>query len=201
MSKYLQTIDVYDKFSQHFSEYFRTIGPRIGGIEKALSFLKNKKDIHSVEIGCGDGRDAVEIIKRVSWYEGFDPSKGLLDIARKKLPQSNFILANALTYNYPKNIDVVFAFASLLHVSKTDLTKVFKKVYQSLKKEGIFYISLKMRDNYTEEIKKDEYGERMFYYYNPEIIKKISNDKFSPIYLEHKKNGETEWFDIALKKN
>jgi len=89
----------------------------------------------------------------------------------------------------------------LLLYCKTDLTKVFKKVYQSLKKEGIFYISLKMRDNYTEEIKKDEYGERMFYYYNPEIIKKISNDKFSPIYLEHKKNGETEWFDIALKKN
>lgn len=201
MTKDLQTIAVYDKFSQHFSEYFKGIGSRITDIETALKLIKNKTKIRAVEIGCGDGRDAAEIIKRVSWYEGFDPSKGLLNIAKKDFPKTSFILADALTYDYPQNIDIVFAFASLLHVNKTDLVKVFKKVYKSLKPKGILYISLKMRDTYTEEIKKDECGERMFYYYNPEIIEKIANGHFSVAYIDYHRVGKTDWFNIALRKN
>lgn len=200
MSKDLKTISVYDKFPQQFSEYFSGIGPRVNDIKKALSFLGNKKKIRSVEIGCGDGRDADEIIKYVSWYEGFDPSEGLLNIAKKKVPKANFVLTDALTYDYPNNIDVVFAFASLLHVNKTDLIDVFKKVCQSLNKGGIFYISLKMRDVYTEEIKEDSYGERMFYYYNPEILEEIAKNNFNTVFLEYKKIGHTDWFSIALKK-
>ncbi len=201
MPKDLKTIAVYDKFPKQFSKYFSDIGSRIGDIEKAMSFLNNKSNIRSIEIGCGSGRDAAEIIKRVSWYEGFDPSKGLLDIAIKALPQTNFVLSDALNYQYPQNIDIVYAFASLLHINKADLAEVFKKVYQSLNKGGIFYISLKMRDEYTEEIKKDEYGERMFYYYNPKIIKKIAGNNFSTVFLDYKKIGHTDWFDIILKKN
>src|ERR1019366_2416373 len=99
-----------------------------------------------------------------------------------------------------KDLDIVYAFASLLHVNQSDLTEVFYKVCKSLLIDGIFYISLKERNIYTEEIKEDQYGKRMFYYYNPKIIKQIAGNSFTYVYEDHQKIGKTNWFTVALKK-
>lgn len=200
MDWYIQNIKTYDKSAKELAEYFKGIGPRVEDISNALKLAGNPEKPRVIEIGCGDGRDAKEIVKLVNWYEGVDPSKGLLDIARKDLPDTNFTVADALTYKYPENLDVVYAFASLLHVNKKDLGTVFEKVYQSLKVNGIFYISLKEKEVYTEEVKKDKYGERMFYFYNTKIIKKIAPSKFNSIYENSQIHCDTKWFTIALKK-
>lgn len=200
MDWYKQNIATYDKSAKELAEYFKGIGPRVNDIKYALELVGNPKNARAIEIGCGDGRDAKEIIKQVDWYEGIDPSSGLLEIAKKNLPKSSFVVADALTYEYPKDLDIVYAFASLLHVNKEDLTIVFDKVHKSLKQKGIFYISLKEREKYTEEVKKDKYGERMFYFYNADIIKSIAPKKFSSIFEHSQIHGDTKWFTIALKK-
>jgi len=196
-----QTIKTYDKSAVALAEYFKGIGARVDDIELGLKLAGADTKARAVEIGCGDGRDAIEIVKRVGWYEGFDPSKGLLEIAKKNLPITSFVVADALTYDYPQNVDVIFAFASLLHVNKTDMPRVFEKAAKSLRSGGIFYISLKERGAYTEEVKKDEYGERMFYYYNTELIKELAGDLFTAVHEDHQKIGNTDWFTIALKRN
>ncbi|HVC36025.1 MAG TPA: orotidine 5'-phosphate decarboxylase / HUMPS family protein [Candidatus Dormibacteraeota bacterium] len=84
-----ETIKSYDGSAQALSNYFQGIGSRTTDIELGLD-LANASDGHArvVEIGCGDGRDATEIVKRVAWYEGFDPSKGMLDQARVGTPSA-----------------------------------------------------------------------------------------------------------------
>ena len=200
MDWYTQTVKTYDDSAAVLAKYFKGIGPRVDDVDRGLQLANANTGAQVVEIGCGDGRDAAEIIKRVSWYQGFDPSNGFLKIAREKLPNASFVIADALTYNYPHNIDVIYAFASLLHVNKDDLKKVFEKVAESLRVGGIFYISLKEREAYTEEVKKDEYGERMFYYYNSDLVKQIAGKSFNVVYEDRKKVGKTDWFTIALKK-
>jgi SAM-dependent methyltransferase len=170
MDWYSQTIKTYDDSAEALAKYFSGIGPRTNDINLGFRLSNPAEGSRVVEIGCGDGRDALEISKKTSWYEGFDPSIKLLEIAKIKVPSGSFIKADAVNYRYPKNIDIIFAFASLLHVNRDELITVMKKVYSSLRDGGIFYISLKERAVYTEEVKKDEYGERMFYYYNPSII-------------------------------
>ena len=140
-------------------------------------------------------------MKRVSWYEGIDPSEGLLTIARQKVPGATFTKADALSYDYPENIDVIYAFASLLHVNRTDMPKVFEKIDHSLRSGGIAYISLKERSEYTEEVKVDTYGERMFYYYNPDVLKHLAGTAFTSVFEARQRLGETDWFTVALKKN
>jgi SAM-dependent methyltransferase len=200
MNWHEKTIDTYDKSAEKLAEYFKGIGPRIEDIERALELAGCPPDARLVEIGCGDGRDAIEITKRVGWYEGFDPSKSLLSIAARKVSKANFIEADALTYEYPKDIDVVFAFASLLHVSRDNLPAVFYKIAQSLRPGGIAYLSLKEREYYVEETKIDEYGERMFYYYTPEIIKELAGNAFKSVFEDHQTIGKTRWFTLALQK-
>lgn len=196
-----QTIKVYDDSAVELAEYFSSHGPRIDDIDRAFTLAGDPADARVVEIGCGDGRDATVIAERSAWYQGFDPSAGLLDIARAKLPNTSFVQADATTYDYPSDIDIVFAFASLLHVTIDDLPTVFDRVAQSLKPGGIFYLSLKARDEYTAETKVDKYGERMFYYYNPDIITEIAGDQFDVVYVDNYWSGDTEWFTIALARS
>jgi SAM-dependent methyltransferase len=200
MNWHIHNIKAYNDSAHNLAAYYSSIEPRIADIELGLKLTDNTNNIRVIEIGCGDGRDAIEIIKRVNFYEGFDPSSKLLDIASKKAPKASFVVADALSYIYPQDIDVVYAFASLLHVPKKHLSIVFDKIEQSLRKNGIVYISLKERRLYTKEIKDDKFGKRMFYYYNPQIIKKIAGKKFSSVYESHQTIGKTDWFTIALKK-
>src|SRR3990167_58588 len=198
------TIKTYDdgasQFDQHFFEYFGK-GPRISDIDQGLKLAGVEvAKAKVVEIGCGTGRDAEAMVKRADRYEGFDPSKGLIEVAKNKVPKASFVVADALSYKYPKNVDVVFAFASLLHISKDDLKNVFPKVQRSLRKGGIFYISLKQAEKYTGTLKTDQFGDRMFYYYSPELIQQIAGKSFITVFLNRQKIGKTAWFTIALKK-
>jgi SAM-dependent methyltransferase len=194
-----KTTQVYDDSAEELAAYFSGIGSRVDDIERAISLAGTADRV--VEIGCGDGRDASEIIKRVSWYEGFDPSKGLLDIARRHEPETSFVQADASSYAYPDNLDIVFAFASLLHVDRTELPSVFARVAQALRQGGIFYVSLKNRPEYAEEVKKDQYGERMFYYYNPHLIEELMGKDFTTVYVNEYSVGETDWFTMVLRRN
>lgn len=196
-----RTIETYDRSAEQLAEYFAGIGPRVADIERGLGLAGVGSTAKVVEIGCGDGRDAVEIVPRVASYEGVDPSAGLLELARKKLPDVSFVLADALTYKYPTNLDVIFAFASLLHVDIDGMGDALDYASAALRPGGIYYMSLKEREVYTQELQTDQYGERMFYYYTPEIIELQAGFGFDPVYVDHQQVGSTQWFTLALQKN
>lgn len=195
------TIEAYDNSSEMFVSYFAGIGTRTEDINTAIRLTEqDPATITAVEIGCGDGRDAVEIAKQVGSYEGFDPSVNLLELARKKLPDTSFKIDDALSYEYPHNVDLYFAFASILHVNRTDLVTVFQKTGESLRAGGIFYISLKERSDYDEQLQEDQFGKRMFYYYNPGLIEELAGTVFKKVFEAHQIIGSTDWFTIALRK-
>jgi SAM-dependent methyltransferase len=200
MSWHEKNIEVYDRSAAELAEYFKGIGARADDIDTALALAGVGSEAKVVEIGCGDGRDAEVITQKVAWYEGVDPSSGLLELAKRKLPDVSFVQNDALNYNYPKSIDVIFAFASLLHVDKATLPKVFSLGAQALRQNGIYYVSLKERDTYAEETKQDAFGERMFYYYSPELIKELAGTAFRAVHESHQTIGSTNWYTLALQK-
>lgn len=195
------TIDTYDRSAQELAEYFRGIGSRVSDIDKAFELVGNPKSAQVVEIGCGDGRDAEEIVKRTPHYLGFDISKGLIDLARQHVPEADFKVADAAEFTFPKNLDIVFAFASLLHLDKDALRQVCFQVQTALKAGGVFYISLKYAPEYREYVKRDAYGIRLFYLYNPDLIRDLAGEGFRAVHLSQELKGNTDWFEIALQKD
>jgi SAM-dependent methyltransferase len=195
------TVETYDNSAEALSEYFKGIGTRTDDIVLALELAGADESARVVEIGCGDGRDAEEIAKRVAWYEGFDPSEGLLKIARSRhLTNGSFVKADALTYDYPGDVDVIYAFASLLHVNQDDFKLVLNAVASALRMGGIAFLSLKERESYQEELSEDQFGERMFYYYNPQIVEDLAGSSFRAVHENHQTIGHTNWFTMALTK-
>ena len=136
-----QTIEAYNKTAQKHAKKFEKLGARVKDIERALSYL-NKPNPKVIEIGCGNGRDAKEIVKHTKNYLGIDLSKSLIQLAIKKAPEAKFQMADFETYQFPQNIDVIFAFASLIHSNKEGVKKVLRKAYKSLGLNGVFFISL-----------------------------------------------------------
>jgi SAM-dependent methyltransferase len=197
------TVETYNKSAKELAEYFRGIGSRKRYIDKTFELAGNPTEPRVLEIGCGDGRDAKDIVELTPKYTGFDISEELIKIAKKQVPQGQFVIADAISYPYPANdLDVVFAFASLLHLNKDEVKDVLEKVHEALRDGGIFFISLKLAPEYKEEVKKDQYGTRIFYYYNPEIIKELAGKKYEVANLGGGfiTVGNTQWFEVALKK-
>jgi SAM-dependent methyltransferase len=155
-----------------------------------------------VEIGCGAGKDAAELMKRVGWYEGFDPSGKLLDIARQNVPAASFVQADAAGYDYPEELDIVFALASMLHLNKVDFGAVCGKVAKALKPGGIFCMILKEADRYEELVQEDKFGTRQFYLYSPELVRELAGSAFEQVYEHHDVTGpeKKRWFTVILKK-
>src|SRR3989344_6490320 len=186
-----KTLDTYNKTAKELADYFVGIGARTEDIKRAFGYIKNTDQPNVLEIGCGDGRDAVEIATRTSNYIDTDPSEKMLDIARRKLPTAKFEVSGAVEYDFPEELDIIFAFASLLHLDKDEVKVVFDKAAKVLRPSGVFYISLKFKPEYTEEVKIDEFGERMFYFYTPELIKKLAGKQFETVYYDTQQVGST----------
>lgn len=203
-----QTIATYDnsaeKIASHFKKY--SDGAATKEIEKVFELVnkQGKKVNKVVEIGCGAGKEAEAIATRAIKYEGLDPSGKLLEIARKiQIPNASFIQTDALSYNYPPETDVVFAFASLLHLDEDDFAETCQKVANSLKEGGVLCMTLKENNIYKEIMQEDKFGKRLFYLYSPDHVKKLVGSQFKVVYESHSTVGPQakKWMSLIFVKN
>ena len=198
MDKKTQTINTYNENANALAFKFDKLGARTGDIKETFSLVGNKNP-KVLEIGCGNGRDAEEIIRYANNYVGIDISEKLIQLAHQKIPRVKFEVADIETYNIPKNLDVVFAFASLIHVPKESLEAIFEKLFESLNSGGIIRISLKQSDTYKEVTNEDEFGVRTYYHYSLEDIDSVAKGF---IYLKKDLHNfkDQSWLEIILKK-
>jgi SAM-dependent methyltransferase len=194
-----QTINTYNKTASLMAEKFNGLGVRVGDIKETFELI-SKINPFVLEIGCGNGRDATEIIKYTNNYIGLDIADKFIEIAKENVPNGKFEVADIENYIFPNNLDVVFAFASLIHVQKDNLRMIFKNIYNSLNKNGVVRISMKYSDIYKEVVKEDEFGIRTYYFYSDEDIKELAKD-FLVIKSERNELRNQIWLEVLLQKN
>ncbi len=194
------TVETYNKSAAAMAEFFRGIGSRVQDIETAFRLAGNPQEPNVLEIGCGDGRDALEITRLTDRYIGFDISDAMINLAREHVPGAQFYVGDAVDFPYPSETDIIFAFASLLHLDRDEVQQVFKTAADSLKKGGLFFISLKYASEYQRLVQEDRFGKRIFYLYNQQIIDELAGDSFQTVYAAKSVKGSTEWLETGLQK-
>jgi trans-aconitate methyltransferase len=193
-----ETIETYNASAQALAEKFDTLGARTEDISFTFSHC-HKENPFILEIGCGNGRDAREICKRTSNYTGIDISEKLIEIAKANLPSQRFEVADVENYVFPENVDIVFAFASLIHVPTDSLKNIMKQLYEKMNAGGLLFISLKHSPTYAQITKEDEFGRRTYWHYSEEDIRSLSSG-FSIESLSIKNLRGQLWMDILFKK-
>ncbi|MFA5934836.1 MAG: class I SAM-dependent methyltransferase [Candidatus Paceibacterota bacterium] len=200
MNKKEETTKTYNLGAEKLSKKFNQIGLRSEDIDRAFSFL-NDKNLNVMEIGCGNGRDAKHILTYTKNYIGIDISREMIKLSKKYLPKANFIIGDIEKINIPRGLDVVFAFASLLHLNYESFEKILNKFHKKINKDGIIYISLKYNKTYKEKIKEDEFGRRFFYFYSIKNLQELaSKTGYKIIYKSRQNIRNNNWVTIVLQK-
>ena len=134
-----KTVHTYNIGAKGYAEKYESMGARRKDVDRGFSFI-NKAAPLVVELGCGNGREEAVILEKTERYIGVDVSQNMIEIALRNIPEANFIVSDAVNYNFPQNTDIVFAFASLLHLDRIKMGQLFKKISQALGENGILYI-------------------------------------------------------------
>lgn len=103
-------------------------------VSKVLTAVRELKPKSLLDLGCGTGRWS-ELLN-VDNYVGIDFAKDLIKEAAKKYPNRKFEATDILNYD-GKDFDVVFSFATLLHIKPKDLDKYVDKI-KKMGKIGVF---------------------------------------------------------------
>ena len=139
MSDFDPTIEYYNQNAEAFAE--GTINADMSDAQnRFIAYLKPQS--HIFDIGCGSGRDSKFFIDNGFNVTAMDASQKLCVYA------SNMIKKEVLCMtfdqiNFKESFDAAWACASLLHISKSEIITVLKKISDSLKTDGVFYASFK----------------------------------------------------------
>ncbi len=197
-TKKVETIRTYDLSAREMAKKFENIGPRVLDIDKTFSYVEKENPV-TLEIGCGNGRDAREILKHTKEYTGLDISQKMIEIAKEGSPEATFLVADIENCNIPKNLDVVFSFASLLHSDKNAVKNILQNIRESLHMGGVVFISLK-EDEYQQKTKTDEFGTRTYYFYTPELIEELAGSGYKALYKDRQDLRGQKWFSLIIQK-
>lgn len=194
-----KTLQAYNSFPKEFASKFNKSWVRENNIRHAFSFFEDISNLNVLEIGCGNWKDAKEILKYTSNYIWIDYSIWMLELAKEYIPEANFLLVDIKDFESDKKFDIIFSFASLVHLKKDELESILKRLYELLNDDWIIYLSLKYNEQYKEDIVTDELGERFFALYNAKTVKDIKWN-FEFIYENVAEVNKRFWLEIILKE-
>lgn len=198
-NKKAATIETYRTSAAALAERYDTIPPRVRDIDEVFLLLRNKAQPRVFEIGFGTGKEAYHILKRTNHYTGIDISPQMVELASSRVPGGTFILRDLEKLEYPKHVDIIFAFCSLIHTDRTKLKKVFDAMHAALVPGGLARVSFKWGPKYKEVTKRDKYGTRTYYLYSLEDIKKFPAD-FIILKSELSSAEGQQWLELLLQK-
>lgn len=173
--------------------------------EKFFTFIPKGASI--LDLGCGHGRDAKIFTEKGYKVVGVDLSDVLLEKAKKNAPKADFRLMDIVNMELPENsFDGVWAIASLLHIEKKDIPGVAKKVYDILKPDGVWYISVKEGEGEVLKPDKRYNGAEKFwsFFKKDELESLLRSSNFtileSNVSSSDSSYATNPWIDILCRK-
>ena len=195
----------YNKIAENWVEDHRDDDWWQAGTDKFLSLLPHGASI--IDIGCGGGVKSRYLKAKGFEVTGVDFSEKMIEIAERESVGIKFEVGDIYEIDkYPETFDGVFAQAVLLHIPKSRVIEVFKKLKSKLKPGGLLYVAVKAipEDGSEEAVKKEnDYGyeyERFFSFFTlPELEKYFRDIGLSVVWKTITPSGRTKWLQIVGK--
>jgi SAM-dependent methyltransferase len=158
-----RTLEFYSREAKNYAQ--RTASAPSSTLKEFLSRLPQGAAI--LELGCGSGRDTIEMSQR-----GYDvlPTDGSPEMARQAelhLDRPVAVLEFG-DIEWESKFDGVWASACLLHVRKDRLADIVSRIHRALRTKGILWASLKAGEGEG----RDRFG-RYYHYVTPLQLKDI----------------------------
>ena len=154
-----------------------------------------------LDFGCGSGRDTKYFLKKGMVVDAIDGSVNLCKLASE---YTGIKVQNILfqELDEQEKYDGIWACASILHLSKEELSVVLDKMIAALKKNGIIYTSFKYGDF------EGERNGRYFIDFTVDSFKEFIENVADVEIVEYwitgdvrQGRGEERWLNIILQKH
>lgn len=191
-----QTISYYD---EHAEEYCAAT------VNADMSFCRNRfmsylpVGTHILDAGCGSGRDSKIFLEKGFNVTAMDASEKMCKEAAKLLGQ-DVLQCTFQEMDFQNVFDGIWACASLLHVTRSDIDFVLQNLKKALKDNGVLYLSFK----YGNEERMAQ--ERFFNDYNEKLLRDVLEnngftvmDIFTTEDVRKSRSGEM-WVNAFAKK-
>ena len=135
-------MDTLDYYNLNAYDYFNnSLDADMSEVYKRFLFYLKENDL-ILDFGCGSGRDSKFFLDNGYNVDSVDGSLELCNLATKYL-NKEVICMKFEDLDVVDKYDGVWACSSLLHVKKEELKNILVKIRNSLKLNGILYVSLK----------------------------------------------------------
>ena len=115
-----------------------------------------------LDLGCGTGVPVAQyLVRKGCRVVGVDQSAGMLEIARRAVPEAELIQADMCELNLEGSFAAVIAWDSVFHVERTYHQAVFMKIHELLTPGGWLLLSAggTGHEGFTSEM----FGHKFFY--------------------------------------
>lgn len=138
-------------------------------------FINNLHGKNILDVGCASGEFTNYLKTKDLNVLGIDFSKEMLEIAKKRFKDIDFLCSDVCTYNSDVKFDGIFSKDVLFHLPDEDLENVIKKFYDILNINGKMLIILDIPKTAGEEIYNEPLDNNFKIYYNYLTVEKIKN--------------------------
>ena len=154
-----------------------------------------------IDVGSDPGRDGLLLKEKGLEVVCLDASEAMIKLCEEKGLQS--VLGDFTEIPFPDNsFDGVWAYTSLLHISKKDASKAFHEIIRVLKSDGILGLGLIEGD--TEEYRESSGVNmpRWFSFYTKEEVERLLvQHGFKVVYFEQFKPRSKNYLNFIAQKN
>ena len=159
------------------------------------------KDAKVLDVGCGAGIPTAKfLVKKGLKVTGIDISETMLKMARKNVPEAEFINKDMTQLDFNENtFDGIISVYALFHVPKQEHHLIFQNFYRILKLGGILLINTGISES---EGVSNFFGVPMFWSNNnPDVtLEYVRGSGFSILFEGVlKRGGEYQYWIIAKK--
>lgn len=187
-------------YNQHALQYIKeTMSADLTLHYKAFEKHLNR-NASILDLGCGAGRDSLYFSREGYTVTSIDGSEALIDHCRT-LFDHTAIHTSFEAYAPDRLFDGIWAYASLLHVQRSNLSKILNKYIDRLNPSGVFFMSFKV---YHEDF---TYKNRHFTCFTPTALetylKTFSNIEILSLYTSYgtrPSSKDLQWVNAVIKR-
>ncbi|SRR6266498_2374412 len=132
---------------------------------RLLDDLISKLPLHAkvLDGGCGAGVPITQILSERFNVTGVDFSEAQIDLARRNVPQAEFLCQNMTQLDFPDNtFDAVCSYYAIIHIPREEHQSLIENFYRMLKPNGYALLCLGAED-LIDDIDDDFFGTRMYW--------------------------------------
>jgi ubiquinone/menaquinone biosynthesis C-methylase UbiE len=172
-----ETKKTYNQFASDFEEKFTDHFVNGGVKDRADLFIENLNGIKVIDLGCGPGMHTEYFKSKGLDVLCIDFSEKMIEICKSKGLNAEVMDIEDLQLE-DNSFDGIWAYTSLLHVPKANMTKVIEKISRIIKPQGLLAFALKegSTEGFEEHVKYP--GTKRWFNYYPDAEVRSMFSKF-----------------------